>query len=275
MTRFHFANRIHKRSICHLLLAIVICQCWLAKVQAAETDFDHSAWATVLTHFVDQHGYVDYQGLNNQRESLDAYLALIRKVGPASRPELFPTRNHQLAYYINAYNALVFEGVLGRGPESKSVWRGLISGLNFFVRMDVRLDGMTTNLRNLEDDVIRDGYRDPRIHAALNCASVSCPRLPQHPFDAGNLDQQLDAAMYEFVASENNVRVDSSANTVYLSEVFDWFDEDFIDFEKQAGNSDPSLVDYINRYRTTNQEIPGDLRVRFIPYDKGINSQPH
>ena len=150
----------------------------------AATEYDPGLWATVLETYVDNRGFVDYAGLSEDREVLDRYLTQVKSTGPESNPELFPDRWHELAFYINAYNALVFEGVLARGPETESVWKGLISGLNFFVRMDILIDGKQTNLRNLENKVIRDRYGDPRIHAALNCASVSCPRLPRRPFDA-------------------------------------------------------------------------------------------
>ena len=256
-----------------LLSVMGFCPFQATQVQAAEHTFDYSAWHSVLERYVDDNGRVDYQGLSTQRRELDEFLALVREVGPSTHPGLFPTPTHELAYYINAYNALVFEGVLSRGPEQKSVWRGLISGLNFFVRMDVMLDGATTNLRNLENDIIRDRYRDPRTHAALNCASISCPRLPPRPFAVETLDRQLDDAMREFVASISNVRVERATQTVYLSEVFDWFDEDFIEFEEQSGNTDPSLVAYVNRYRSADRQIAVDYKLKFIPYDKGINSQ--
>ena len=240
-------------------------------VSHAATEYDPGLWAAVLEAYVDDRGFVDYAGLSEDREVLDRYLAQVKSTGPESNPELFPDRWHELAFYINAYNALVFEGVLARGPETESVWKGLISGLNFFVRMDILIDGQQTNLRNLENKVIRDRYGDPRIHAALNCASVSCPRLPRMPFDAENLDRELDQAMAEFVANPDHVRVQE--DTLYLSKIFDWFEEDFTDFEKSNGNTTPHITDYINRYMPAGQEISPDLKVRYVKYDKGINSQ--
>lgn len=239
---------------------------------SAATEYDHRSWQNVLETYVDVDGYVDYQILASDRAALDDYLSIIKSVGPQSSPDQFPSEDHRLAYYINAYNALVFEGVLSRGPESKSVWRGLISGLNFFVRMDVMIDGRETNLRNLENDIIRDGFKDPRIHAALNCASVSCPRLPQYVFTPESLQQQLDDAIREFVNSPLNVRPETEKRVVYLSEIFDWFDDDFLEFEKANGNASPSLIDYINRYRADGMEIDSGYDIRFIKYNKGINS---
>ena len=237
----------------------------------ADTQYDPGLWAAVLEAYVDDRGFVDYAGLSKDREVLDRYLAQVKTTGPESNPELFPDRWHELAFYINAYNALVFEGVLARGPETESVWKGLISGLNFFVRMDVLVDGRETNLRNLENNIIRDRYGDPRIHAALNCASISCPRLPRKPFDANDLDRELEQAMTEFVANTDHVRI--QGDTAYLSKIFDWFEEDFTEFELSQGNSNPRITDYINRYLPAEQTISPDLKVRYVKYNKGINSQ--
>ena len=235
--------------------------------------FKNDDWNAVLGEYVDERGFVDYQSLNTNREQFDRYVSMIKTQGPKTNPELFPTENDKLAYYINAYNALVFEGVLNRGPEEKSVWSGLISGLNFFVLMKITVDGVTTNLKKFEDDIIRDGFKDPRIHAAINCASISCPRLPQIAFEADNLDQQLDDAIVEFVTTDSNVRIDHKAKKVYLSEIFDWFEDDFLDYEKARGNPDPNLISYINRYLSTDNQIPADYKNEFIKYNKGINKQ--
>ena len=137
--------------------------------------------------------------------------------------------------------------------------------------MKVKLDGKKTNLRNLENKIIRAKYEDPRIHAALNCASISCPRLPREPYTPDKLESQLQSSIEEFVIDENNVRVDSAKKAVYLSEIFDWFSKDFIEFEKSQGIKRPSLVDYVNRYRPVDQKIDKSFKIKFIKYDKGVN----
>jgi hypothetical protein len=256
-----------------ILICLIVFTATIDHASAGNTGYDTASWSRVLEKYVDGRGYVDYQGLNTDRDDLDRYLNTISKSGPQSNPEYFPTTQHQLAYYLNAYNALVFQGVLSRGPEQTSVWSGLISGLKFFVRMKVRLDGETTNLRDLENDIIRDRFKDPRIHSALNCASISCPRLIREPFSANILDSQLDDAMEEFVSNSSNIAVDRSSRTVFLSEIFDWFEEDFINYEKSQGNIDPRLLDYINRFRNSSDRIDRDYSIRFLEYDKGINSQ--
>lgn len=237
----------------------------------AEEAFSHDDWNSVLGQFVNDEGYVDYQGLKSDRATFDRYIERIETISPVTNPELFPTKADQLAYYMNAYNALVFKGVLARGPEEKSVWRGLVSGYNFFVKMKITVGGKRTNLKKLEDDIIRAEFLDPRIHAAINCASISCPRLPQQAFVAATLEQQLDDAMREFVNSEMHIKLDQTRRTAKVSKIFKWFKKDFTSYEKTNGNVKPSLLHYINRYREL--KIPADFKVEYLDYNKKINKQ--
>lgn len=223
---------------------------------------------------MDERGTVDYAALARAPQALDRFLAAVEGTSPESHPALFPARADQLAYYVNAYNAWVFRGVLLRGPETESVWKGgLVSGYSFFVGMDIVLGGRRTNLKKLEDKTIRARFADPRIHAALNCASRGCPRLPRKAFEPATLDAQLDAAMREFVAEERNVAVDAGARRVTLSKIFDWFEGDFLAFERERGTPGPKLLDYVNRYRTPDARVPRDAAVRFADYDKRLNGR--
>ncbi len=236
--------------------------------------YSHAGWSSVLEKYVDERGRVDYLGLNRDRTGLDRYVEAIGRVSPENSPGLFPTREDRLAYYINAYNALVFHGVLARGPEEDSVWSGLVSGLKFFGMRKFTVGGRVMTLKTLEDDLIREQFQDPRIHAALNCASIGCPRLPRHAFEPATLDADLDAAMAEFVAGERNVTVDEATRIVTLSKIFDWFESDFVRFETESrGRKGATAVDYINRYRAADEQIPAGYRVKFRPYDKRINKQ--
>lgn len=257
----------------NLLLALGISILTVSGISGQEDKFSHREWALVLERFVDASGRVDYKGLAADPAGLDRYLEQLAEVSPDSHPHLFPTRDAALAYSINAYNAFVFRGVLELGPEVDSVWPTLLAGYKFFVARKFVMGGEKVHLKALEDDRIREVFKDPRIHAALNCASVSCPRLPPVPFEATTLDNQLEAAMTEFVA--HHVEVDSGQRTVHLSKIFDWFQADFIAFEKARGNSAPrpSLIDYVNRYRGADEQIPRTFKIRFFPYDKSLNRQ--
>ncbi|MCB1009419.1 MAG: DUF547 domain-containing protein [Acidobacteria bacterium] len=241
---------------------------------AAAVGFSHDAWTAVLERFVDANGLVDYRSLSGDRAQLDRYLEALAAASPDSAPERFKTDAERLAYWLNAYNALVFQGVLARGPESESVWGDGLFGLGFFTAERHVLGGSRYSLKRLEDDVIRARFRDPRVHAALNCASLGCPRLPRRAFQGATLDVALDAALREFVADPRNCRVDAARRTVTLSKIFDWFEDDFLDRERRIGDPRPRLLDFVNRYRDPRDLVPRDFRVRFADYDKRINRQP-
>lgn len=245
-----------------------------SRAAAADSKFGHEDWQKVVSRFVDARGRVNYEALAKDRADLDRYLASVEKTSPKTKPALFPTRNDQLAYYLNAYNAQVFKGVLARGPEKESVWKGgLISGYKFFVGMDIFIGGEKTSLKSLEDNTVREGFKDPRVHAALNCASLGCPRLPQNAFEGDLLDQQLDGGMTEFVGEARNVTIDDGGRTVTLSKIFDWFEKDFLGFEKANGSVEPNILDYVNRYRGGLPKVPRAYKVKYFEYDKGINKQ--
>lgn len=239
----------------------------------AKGSFSHADWETVLEKFVDEKGLVDYEALAEDRAVFDRYVQATESVSPKSKPGLFPTKNDQLAYYINAYNAQVFKGVLSRGPEDKTVWTPFGTGASFFSNMDITIGGKKTSLKELEDDVIRAEYKDPRIHAALNCASLGCPRLPREAFVPERLNEQLDREMRQFIAEARNTKVDSGSKSVKLSKIFDWFSGDFLAYEKAQGNANPSILDYVNRFRDEGKKIPGSYKVSYFDYDKAINAQ--
>jgi len=230
-------------------------------------NFSHVEWTGVLDRVVDDKGFVDYARLAGDSAALARYLQEIAETGPKTAPKLFPRQEDQLAFYINAYNALVFHGVLDLGPKIDSVWGVSGTGYGFFVGKKHKTDGMKISLRKLENKIIRAGFEDPRIHAALNCASRGCPRLPPRTLDA-----ELDAAMAEFVGDERHCKLDVVSKTVELSKIFDWFRSDFDAFEASHGAAG-GLIAYINRYRAAEARIPEDFAIKFLPYDKSLNSQ--
>lgn len=254
-------------------LKVIVILLAILPMAAPAASFSHADWTAVLQRSVDDRGRVDYAALARDRTTLDRYLASLERVSPDSSPGLFATRADQLAYWINAYNAAVIAGVLDRGVDTPSVWGDGFFGIGFFTVDRARLGGRRMSLKALEDDIVRARFRDPRVHAALNCASIGCPRLPRRAFEGATLDADLDAAMREFVAEARNCRVDLAARTVWLSKIFDWFEDDFVGFENERGTAGPTVIDYVNRYRVSGAQIPPGLRVRSAEYDKRLNRQ--
>jgi hypothetical protein len=215
-------------------------------------------WTKVLIRHVDESGRIDFEALNHNHLDLDQVVAFIAAVDPASRPELFPDRQSHLAFYINAYNALAMHGVVQAGvPESLG---GLTKFTFFYLRRFV-VGGKSISLYNFENDVIRP-LGEERVHFALNCMVVSCPRLPRVAFSAAKLDAQLDAAARAFIGETRNLWPDPAKREVWLSAIFDFYTEDFLAHA-------PSLIAYVNRYRA--DQIPADFKVRFLEYHWTVN----
>jgi hypothetical protein len=184
----------------------------------AGATFDHSAWNTIVSTYV-QDGVVNYTALKANPEHsalLDAYVASLATADPASL-----SRNDRLAFWINAYNALVVDKVVELWPiESVLPIEG------FFDRMEYRVAGQDMTLNRLEDDMIRGPYfGDPRFHFALVCAAVSCAPLRSEAYEGARLDEQLDDQTRRFVRA--TTRIDTGNRSIHISKMFEWFNRDF------------------------------------------------
>jgi hypothetical protein len=219
-----------------------------------------AVWTSVLTRHVDERGRIDFSTLKDNHDDLDRVVAFIAALDPATQPVLFPDKQTRLAFDLNAYNALAMYGVLNTGiPESL----GGLKKISFFYLRTFTVGGRSISLYDLENKTIRP-FGDERVHFALNCMVVGCPRLPRVAFNAGILDHQLDAAANEFMAEERNVRVTAGKREVWLSAIFDFYQVDFLAHA-------PSLIGYVNRYRA--EQIPSDFAVRFFAYDWTVNDR--
>jgi hypothetical protein len=209
--------------------------------------FDDADWAHVLSTYVDDQGRVNYPALVTNRQPLDRFVSLIGHTGPTTQPAWFLSRDDQLAYYLNAYNALTLFNVINRWPIDSVI----TDKVSFFV----------LTLYNLENGLVRPTFQDPRVHFALNCASTGCPHLPQQPFRGLALQAQLQQEAIKFVHQTRNVEV--VGNAVVLSNIFDWYKEDFGD--------DP--VTYI-RSLAPDLNLPAGDRYEVRSYDWSVNAQP-
>ena len=219
-------------------------------------------WRYVLTTYVDEQGRTNFHALAKDIEPLEYVVSVIEVVSPSATPQLFPSKEDVLAFYINTYNALAMYGVIERGiPDG---FTNFFSRASFFKLRDVVIGGEVTNLYDFENDVIRP-LDEPRVHFALNCMVKDCPRLPQEPFYAHNLDSVLESLTTAFFANPKHFYLDSKHKRAYVSEILDFYTEDFVESGKSR-----DLPQYINRYLES--EIPSHYKVRFIDYDWRINS---
>jgi hypothetical protein len=247
-------------------------------------EFSHVEFDRVLSQFVDERGRVDYAALARDTRALDAYYARLAAASPDSHPDLFPTEDARLAYWINAYNAAVIETVLYHYPIAsvKDVRSGALFFLpelaGFFYLQRIELGGEKMNLYDLENGVIRKRFADPRVHFALNCASISCPRLPRHAFHASTLQSELEAETSKFIGESRNVDFATDENRVRLSSIFDWYASDFTDWMKQNHPDRPAtLIGYVGLHLSPEQTDALDrcdkCEIEFVAYDWALNDQ--
>ncbi|MCK5202390.1 MAG: DUF547 domain-containing protein, partial [Desulfobacterales bacterium] len=213
----------------------------------------HASFDRLLQRFVDHEGRVNYSALKQDSRDLDEYYHLIATFSPDSHPDLFPSESHKLAYWINAYNATAIKTVLTYYPISSvldvkppAVFFFLSEKSGFFVFQRLTYGGKTTSLYYLGNGVIRECFQEPRIHFALNCAALGCPRLPRQAFSGEDLERQLDQETRKFLSEARNFRIDHSGKTIYMSSIFKWYEDDFLNwYQKNYSESKASLVNYI------------------------------
>lgn len=240
--------------------------------------FDYGWWNAALGRWV-RSGGVDYEAVLADQEGLRRFIATVQSTGPKTSPERFATEPERLAYYLNAYNALVLFAIVDNWPiDSVHDVRGWLdprAGFGFFYGLQLPLDGDATNLYDLENEVIR-GFVDARIHAAINCASKSCPPLQPYAFEPSGLDAQLDSVTAAFCSSAPHVGVDDEAQEIQLSAIFDWYRADFEEHARRLGRP-ATVVDFILVFAAP--EVGAGLErarsagyeVAFQPYDWALN----
>ncbi len=223
-------------------------------------------WNTVLErHWVD--GGLDYEALAANREPLDAYLATLPGTDVASW-----SAPRQLAFWINAYNAVVTQFVLERYPAISSVKE--VDG--FFDGLIHEVAGERLTLDEIEGRA--RAFDDPRVHFAVVCASTSCPDLRAEAFEADRIEAQLQEQTERFLAdTEKGLRFDPRAGKLYLSSIFKWYAGDF------TGGS--TVVAFFARGKVTDWvvlNLPDDLaeRIRdadpsvaYLDYDWSLNDR--
>ncbi len=242
-----------------------------ASPTAAHGEVEHVLWDRVIQQFVGD-GLVDYQGIANDRSMLDDYLGFIADAHVAD----LPSKESQLAFWINAYNASVVKGVLDQYPLAS-----VKDVKGFFETIRSRVAGEDLTLNEIESRGRALG--DWRIHFAVVCASSSCPGLRPEAYVPERLEQQLAEQTQAFLAHpQRGVRIDEAASTVWLSRIFDWYREDFgqarvafgllgapFDLQKLVNDLEPWLVpDALATIRG------GTWKVRFMEYDWTLNDVP-
>ncbi len=209
----------------------------------------HAAWDSLLQKYVSETGQVNYKGLKANSAPLEAYCRSLAE----HLPQESWSREEKLAYWINVYNAFTMKLIVDNYPTA-SILR-FDGGKTWDVKR-IALGGKKYSLNQIENEIIRPGFQEPRIHFAINCAAKSCPPLYNHAFTAENLETVLESRAKQFINDPRYNTIIPGKATV--SKIFDWYGADFGDLRK-----------YLNRYANT--PLKAGAVIQFHEYDWDLN----
>ena len=248
----------------------------LASQDATPNGFSYAEYDRVVSKYVDQRGRVNYSGLKKDLAALKGFTDKLAATSPENKPEMFATEDERKRYYLTAYNAYVLFYAASAYPDKHVLW----VSLGWFKNKDIVLGERKLTLNDLEHNIIRKKFLDPRIHFYLNCGANSCPPLKARAIAENATEAELEESARSFINDPSNVRFDARSSTLYLSKIFDWYSDDFINFLKaKRGLDHPHISHYIALYATgasaeALRRIPAaQIKVKYLDYDKGLNDQ--
>ncbi len=211
------------------------------------------AYRAVLGAHVNREGLVNYKALKANRQELDRYTGSLAGLDPKSYQAWDDPK--KIAFWINAYNALTLKTIVDHYPIRKG---GLVSGLRFPESSIRQIPGAWDEIRypvmgkpmtldQIEHEVLRKQFNEPRIHMALVCAAMGCPPLRNEPYTGDRLDAQLTDQARRLLSDSHKFRIDRKNGTTYLSSIFKWFGSDFArkyptnEFQQESKNLRPVL----------------------------------
>ncbi len=245
---------------------------WEAHDPASTTSVDHRTWDALLGKYLSTS---DPSGINLfrygavttlDRTALEMYLDELQavKVSALNRAE-------QIAYWINLYNVLTVNTVLGHYPVNSIKDIDISPGLFANGPWDAKLiiiENVKVSLNDIEHRILRPIWRDPRIHYAVNCAAIGCPDLQDRAYVPEELDQMLDEAAVQFINHPRGAAIDQKDRLV-LSSIYKWFGEDF-------GDDLDEILEHIRGYALDElkEKIPTGERIKVkYRYDWSLNDR--
>jgi hypothetical protein len=227
--------------------------------------FDHSIFDRILKTYVNDQGLVDYNGIAGD-QSFQTYMESLKTAQTDSM-----SRHGQLAFWINAYNAVTIDKVIKWKPK-KSVREtfvpGIWTGTKFFTTREHSVAGERYSQDDIEHEILRKQLKEPRIHFAIVCASSSCPPLPRVAYTEANVQAMLEGETSKYINSKRGTQIDSANKVLHLSKLFDWFAGDF---EHQSG----SVLDFIKPYLNESALafVEQKPKIKYLHYDWALNAQ--
>ncbi len=259
---------VSARTVCLAGPTITVGRNVPAANRVAVGEIDHSAWDALLKKYVDDRGYVDYakwKASASDQKSLDDYiLQLSAAAFPAGA-----TQEEKLAFWINAYNAVTVKGILREYPTTSiRNHTAKLYGYNIWKDLQLLVGGNAYSLEGIEHEVLRK-MGEPRIHFAIVCASIGCPRLLGEAYTAERVDDQLTLNAQAFFADPTKFKADPRSGNIQVSPILDWFASDFgVDAAAQMKTIAPYVPAAAQPLAKS-----GRVRVSYLDYDWGLNDR--
>ena len=244
-----------------LPLVLALSSCRVQDYASNSRPVTHEIWDSLLQEHVSPEGWVDYPGFIRDSSRFNRYLSLLEGNHPNDKHW---SRDERLAYWINAYNAFTVKLIVDHYPVAsiKDIKNGIPFVNTVWDIKFIHIEKATYDLNNIEHGILRPKFNEPRIHFAINCASISCPKLSNRAYTADKLDEQLTQAARDFLSDEAKNKL--SKGKVQLSKIFSWYGGDF----KKNGNS---IIEYINQYAPA--QVNTDAEIEYLDYDWGLNER--
>ncbi len=236
----------------------------------AQTKEQHSYFTKVLQQY-NHSGLIDYSNLKSDQLFLQ-YLKQLTN----TNPDTLNTKNEKLAFWINAYNAFTIQRILKDYPikSINELHRGGRYLSHFFSttvwdESFIKINQKEYSLNDIEHNIIRKQYKDPRIHFALVCASISCPKLRNEAYESYKLDSQLDDQAFQFFNDTTRNKFDRKNKIAYLSKILDWYESDFAE-------NDEEVFRFISKYLNADlsNNIKSDIahwEIEYLDYNWELN----
>lgn len=242
---------------------------------ASAQGIDYALYDDVLSTYVDEAGSVNYADLQQSRQALDTFNNGLATVDDATLSGWSETE--QIAFWINAYNSLTLKSIIDQTPLKPSIKD--ITGVWRLRKHPINQTEKT--LDSIEHDVLRVDFDEPRLHAAIVCAAISCPPLRNEAFTGESLDTQLDEQVRQWLARPDGLKIDQAAGEVTVSKIFNWFGGDWIpsygvDSGFTGSEEEQAVLNFISNYVSEEDRAylaAGDYQIRYFDYDWSLNKQ--
>jgi len=257
------------RTLLPVLLASLALLAAMVLPAGAAAPPDYSAWSSLLSKYYDPAQGMNYKALKaNDKKTLDD---LRRQMGTVDVQSL--SRPDQLAYWINLYNVNVVGVVVDNYPVDsiRDISTDPIIRLNVFKKPSVQTKKGAISLNDVENEKIREGFKDPRIHFAINCAAKSCPPIRSEPYQGAKISDQLDDQVRKFLNGPHGARLakDGGELVIHVTKIMDWFSADF---NKWSGGAIEFTRRYVSGDKRKMMDAAGNqIDLKFDDYDWKLN----